>query len=77
MLQALENAGIEILNNKSVIVEGIQFLGVPYHQTEKPADFKKTLDDFSIDIDLPTVLLKHKPTHHSIIEQYDIDLVVS
>lgn len=47
MLLALENAGIQILNNKSLIIDGIQFLGVPYHSTEKALDFKNALDDFS------------------------------
>lgn len=77
MLEALQKAGIKILNNKSMIIDGIQFLGVPYHETDTSSELKKALDTFSLDTTLPTLFLKHKPTHHTVIEKYPVDIVVS
>ena len=48
-----------------------------YHDTETPLGLTRVLDGLSLDPDMPTILLKHKPTLHTILSGYPIDLVVS
>ena len=48
-----------------------------YHDTETIDGLEKQLDKLHLDENKPTILLKHKPTLHSVIEKYPVDLVVS
>ena len=68
---------IAVLNNAKVEIDGIVFAGVTYHDTETSAGLEKNLDTLHLDRSKPTILLKHKPTLHSTLEKYPIDLVVS
>ena len=53
------------------------FAGVTYHDTETVAGLTKNLDKLNLDPTKPTILLKHKPTLHTTLANYPIDLVVS
>jgi len=77
IFQAIESAGIQIINDKNVVLKGINFLGVPYHTTETEEGLEKSLRSIDFDKKLPSILLRHKPTLHSVIEKFHIDLVVS
>lgn len=77
IIESLENAKITILNNKKVVLNGITFAGVTYHASESVAGLKHNLEMFNLQKDEPVVLLKHKPTLHSTIQEFPVDLVVS
>ncbi len=77
ILKAIEGAGITILNDKKIILGGMIFAWVSYHDTETPLGLTRVLDGLSLDPDMPIILLKHKPTLHTILSGYPIDLVVS
>jgi hypothetical protein len=77
MIAALESAGIRILNNQKVIIDDITFAGITYHDTETPLGLQTHLDSLELDPTIPTILMKHKPTLHSVVASYPVDLVVS
>ena len=77
ILKAIEGAGITILNDKKIVLGGMIFAWVSYHDTETPIGFTRSLDSLALEIGKPTILLKHKPTLHTILRDYPIDLVVS
>ncbi len=68
---------ILVINNEKIEIEGIVFAGVTYHDTETAAWLTHNLDLLDLDATKPTILLKHKPTLHTTLEQYPIDLVIS
>ncbi len=68
---------ITVINNEKIEINGMVFAGVTYHDTETPAGLTQNLNNLSLDINKPTILLKHKPTLHNILGKYPIDLVVS
>ncbi len=77
ILAALEKANIKILNNKKLTIDGVDFIGVTYHDTETKAGLESTLKNIKLNQNTPNILLKHKPTLHSTLQNYPIDLVVS
>lgn len=77
IIESLENAGITILNNKKVTLNGMTFAGVTYHASESAAGLGHNLDTLNLKKDEPVILLKHKPTLYTTIQEYPIDLVVS
>jgi len=66
-----------IINNEKIEIDGMVFAGVTYHDTEDSKGLRKNLDALSFQKNKPTILLKHKPTLHKVLEEYPIDLVVS
>lgn len=77
MLQALEKAHIQILNNKKITLNGLNFAGVTYTATETEHGLRTMLDAMDIHPSEATILLKHKPSLQKVLESYPIDLVVS
>lgn len=71
------NQDITVINNEKVEINGMVFAGVTYHDTENARGLEKNLDALDLDPNKPTILLKHKPTLHSTLARYPIDLVVS
>jgi predicted MPP superfamily phosphohydrolase len=68
---------IVVINNEKVEIDGMVFAWVTYHDTETPVGLIKNLDLLNLDDAKPTILLKHKPTLHTTLEKYPIDLVIS
>ncbi len=58
--QALRGAGIKILENQKVEIQGLQIAGVSYKHDVMP-DLSQTLQNISLDKNKPSVLLKHVP----------------
>ncbi len=77
ILKAISKAGIQILNNKKVTLNGVDFIWVTFHETETISGLKNALDSLQINPNHPNILLKHKPTLYTTLKQYPIDIVVS
>jgi uncharacterized protein len=60
-LQAVHSSGVRILNGEKVTVDGLQIVGVPYHQTVNPTQFRAALERAEIERGRPSVLLSHAP----------------
>jgi predicted MPP superfamily phosphohydrolase len=76
-LQVVTNAGIRVLNNEVVNVEGLQIVGVDYRQTTDPVRFAEILRNLNIVPNLPSILLKHVPTYIEVAESAKISLQIS
>jgi predicted MPP superfamily phosphohydrolase len=73
---AIEDAGMMILDNEKVDLEGIQLIGVDFNQADVRQDFADILADLDIDPDEPSILLKHVPEYLDIAEQFGISLTL-
>lgn len=76
-LSTLTGAGIRVLSNEKVIVDGLQILGVPYHDTTLPMRLRTTLEALRIDSASASVLLSHVPNRLPIVEEAGVSLQLS
>jgi len=75
--QAIRNIGIRILNNELVTLEGLQIIGVNYHDTNSSESLRDVINTISFDLDRPSVLVKHVPSHLNVTEEAGIDIQLS
>ena len=76
-LAALRGAGVRVLANEKVVVEGLQILGVPYHDTTYPMRMRAVLEAMEIDRGTASILINHVPNRLPIVEQAGVSLQVS
>jgi hypothetical protein len=76
-LEALTNAGIHILNNEKVVVDGLAILGVTYHESTQILHMRATLERLHPDPAEPSILLNHVPNRLPIAEHAGIGLQLS
>lgn len=76
-LAALKSAGVRVLANEKVVVEGLQILGVPYHDTTYPMRMRAVLEAMQIDRATPSILINHVPNRLPIVEQAGVSLQLS
>jgi len=81
--RAISHAGIKILENQKVEIDGLQFVGLSYHgdpvtyDGETDENVKSRLDQIGINKDQPSILLKHVPNHLAAVEAAGINLQLS
>jgi len=75
--KAIRAAGISILNDEKVVIDGMQIVGVDYLTTTSDDDFQKVLARVAIDRNKPSILLRHVPLGLAIAEQAGISLQLS
>jgi predicted MPP superfamily phosphohydrolase len=71
---ALQGAGIHILHNQKVDVDGLQIAGVHFADTVHPARYHEVLRNMRIDASRASVLLSHAPSRLGVPEQEGISL---
>ena len=76
-LEAIKRSGIRILNNEKVTLDGLQVVGVHYHDTVRPERFRSILQRAAIDRDRASILLTHAPHRLAIAEDEGISLQIS
>jgi len=76
-LQAVARAGIRVLANESISVDGVQIAGVFYQDSTHIIRMKAFLDDLHLDRKQPCILLNHTPTRLPIVEQAGVSLQLS
>jgi uncharacterized protein len=76
-LAALTAAGIHVLANEKVNVDGLQIIGVPYHDTTLPMRLHATLEALRIDRTSASILLNHVPNRLPIVEEAGVSLQLS
>ncbi len=62
-LNAVASAGIRILNKEKVEIDGLQLVGVHYHDATHAEHFRSVLESIDIDRARPSILLTHAPDH--------------
>ena len=76
-LNAVRTAGVRVLHNEKVEVDGLQIAGVPYHLAWQPKIFSSVLRALHLDPDRASILLTHAPDHPEIAEAAGISLQLS
>jgi len=76
-LHAVAAAGVRVLNNEKVEVDGLQIAGVPYRNAWQPRSFASALHDIGLDRDRASILLTHAPDHPEIAEAAGVSLQLS
>ncbi|MGD0732403.1 MAG: metallophosphoesterase [Terracidiphilus sp.] len=75
--QALTHAGVRVLNNEKVTVDGLHILGVPYADSNYPIRLRATLESLRPPPGQAGILLNHAPHRLPIVEQAGICLQLS
>lgn len=73
-IEAVEQAGIRVLNNELVDVDGMQLLGVHYHDAADARRFRSILQEAGVDRERASILLTHAPSGLPIAEEHGISL---
>jgi predicted MPP superfamily phosphohydrolase len=76
-VEKIEKAGIKVLKNEMIEIDGLQIVGVYDRDSIKREIFENILKGLSIKSDMPAILLKHQPSGLDIAEKYGIDLQIS
>ncbi len=76
-LQAVGRAGIRVLHNQKIDLDGLQIIGVGYRDSRKEEDFRTILQKMGIVPHRPSILLKHAPFHLRVAREQGISLQLS
>ena len=76
-LHAIAAAGVRVLSNEKVDVDGLQIIGVPYRNATQNALLASVLRDIGLDRDRASILLTHAPDHPEIAEAAGVSLQLS
>jgi len=76
-LDAIRDSGIRVLHNETVDLDGLQVLGVAYHDSANPERFHSILANADLDRTRASVLLSHVPHSLPIPEERGISLQLS
>ena len=76
-VSALSRAGVRVLNNERVTVDGLHIVGVPYSDSTNPMRVRATLEQLHPGPGQASILLNHVPTRLPIAEQAGIGLQLS
>lgn len=76
-LQAVRRAGIHVLYNEKVELDGLQIVGVDYRDSRREGDFRTILQRMGIDPHKPSILLKHTPLNLQVAREQGISLQLS
>jgi predicted MPP superfamily phosphohydrolase len=76
-LRAIAAAGVRVLTNEKVEVDGLQIVGVPYRNAAQDGHFASVLHSISLDRDRASILLTHAPDRPEIAEAAGVSLQLS
>jgi hypothetical protein len=76
-LNAVSGAGIRVLNRDKVEIDGLQLIGVRYHDATHAEHFRSVLQVIGIDRSRPSILLTHAPDHAAVSAAEGISLQLS
>ncbi len=76
-LNAIAAAGVRVLRNEKIEVDGLQIVGVPHRDATRDTHFASTLDAIRVDRDRASILLTHAPDHPAVAEAAGVSLQLS
>jgi len=76
-LHAIAAAGVRVLSNEKVEVDGLQIVGVPYRNATRDDHFASVLHAIRLDHDRASILLTHAPDHPEVAEAAGVSLQLS
>jgi hypothetical protein len=75
--EAMTRAGIRVLANERVTVDGLHILGVPYGDSGYPIRLRAFLESLELAEGEASILLNHVPNRLPIVEQAGVSLQIS
>src|SRR6202048_2390554 len=76
-MNAIAAAGVRVLSNEKVEVDGLQIIGVPYRSATQRRHLESALHDVQLDRERASILLTHAPDHPEIAEAAGVSLQLS
>lgn len=76
-LEAVEAAGVRVLNNEKVEADGLQIVGVPYRNATRGEHLASVLKSVRLDRTRASILLVHAPDHPAVAEAAGVSLQLS
>jgi predicted MPP superfamily phosphohydrolase len=76
-LNAITAAGVRVLSNEKVEVDGLQIIGVPYRNARQNGQLASVLQGIDLDRGRASILLTHAPDHPEIAEAAGVSLQLS
>ncbi len=73
-IDAINNAGINVLDDKMVEINGVQIIGVDYKSAYSKNDYEAILANLKIDKNKPSILLRHVPDKMDVAPKFGITL---
>ncbi len=74
---AIRGAGIRVLDNEKIVVDGVQIIGVHYRESANPRAFQSILERAALRSDAPSILLTHTPSRLGTAAEAGISLQLS
>ncbi len=76
-INALQRAGVRVLENEKVELDGLQLLGVPYRHATHAQHLREVLAQLRVDAARASILICHAPDHPEVAAAAGIGLQVS
>jgi predicted MPP superfamily phosphohydrolase len=76
-LHAIAAAGVRVLSNEKVEIDGLQIVGVPFRTATQDGRLASVLRSIRLDRDRASILLTHAPDHPEIAEAAGVSLQLS
>jgi len=76
-IEAIEGSGVRVLRSEKVNLDGLQVVGMQYHDTTDAQHFEKVLKGTNVDPERASVLLTHVPHGLPVAEKQGISLQLS
>jgi predicted MPP superfamily phosphohydrolase len=76
-LRAIAAAGVRVLTNEKVDVDGLQIIGVPYRNAAQKGNLASALRGLHLDRGRASILLTHAPDHPEVAEAAGVSLQLS
>jgi predicted MPP superfamily phosphohydrolase len=76
-LDAVKRAGLRVLQNEKIVVEGLQIVGVHDAEAGDAAELRGILRRADLDPGRPTILLAHRPENLVVAEEEGVSLQLS
>ena len=76
-INAVQRAGVRVLNNEKVDVQGLQIMGVHDGELDDPSRFRALLQQAELEWSRVSILLAHQPSSLAISEEEGISLQLS
>jgi uncharacterized protein len=76
-LHAVASAGVRVLTNEKVEVDGLQIVGVPYRNATQNGHLAAVLENLRLDRERASILLTHAPDYPEVAEAAGVSLQLS
>ena len=76
-LDAVRQSGIRVLQNEKIVLDGLQIVGVHYHDSTNVERFRSILRQVNLDRNVASILLVHNPNRLPVAAEAGISLQLS